>query len=103
MKAVCAWAGVWLLCLIASLLSLIVMPVSAIFGTGGRALRLAVSHDQLGNVIAGGDEDETISARCWRCRDRAPYRWLQPAIDRAFKWLNGETEHCRKAWEAEQR
>lgn len=66
---------VWLLCVAVAVVSLLWMPVAAAFGSR-RARHIAVGYDQLGNAAAGGDEDEVFSARCWRCRDRAPYRWL---------------------------
>ena len=102
MKVILSAILVWLLCVAVALVSLVWMPVAAAFGSR-RARRIAVAYDQLGNATGGGDEDEVFSARCWRCRDRMPYSWLQPAIDKAFELLAGETDHCRKAWEAEQR
>lgn len=58
-----------------------------------RALRIAIGFDQLGNVAANGNEDETISSRAAFARD-AGKRWgcvlcrLLDAID---------PNHCNKA------
>lgn len=65
-----------------------------------RAWTLAKAFDQLGNAMAGGDEDEYFSSRCWRCRADKPYRWLYPAID----WVAakfGDIDHCRASFEGE--
>lgn len=97
-----AWALIWFACLLVSVWTLIALPASAVFGSGRRGWRLAVSFDQLGNVAAGGDEDEVFSARCWRLRARPGYaRWVR-VIDWLFLKLAGETDHCRTAYEHEQ-
>jgi len=101
MKKVLAWVLLWLLCAFAGIASLFLMLASAIFGTGHKAWRMAVSFDQLCNTATGGDEDETMSSRCWRYRDRQPYGTLRRWIDEAFLWLAGEQDHCRSAFEAE--
>jgi hypothetical protein len=88
----------WLLCLLAAVVSLAWQFV-AIFGSPRRALRIAIGFDQTANAAFGGDEDETISSRCWRYRAEQPYRTLQRGID----WLFGDPEHCRKAFEEERR
>lgn len=62
-----------------------------------RGPRLALGWDQLANVMAGGDEDESISSRCWRYRADVPYCWLQPAIDWVALQAFGDTDHCRRA------
>lgn len=40
----------------------------AIISGSNRAWKIAVSYDQLGNVLIGGHEDETISSRAERSR-----------------------------------
>ena len=65
-----------------------------------RLLEVAIALDQLANALLGGMADETISARCWRLRATRPYTWLQSAIDRIFFW---QIDHCRSAYESEQR
>ena len=87
----------WLLCLLAAVVSLAWQFV-AIFGSPRRALRIAIGFDQTANAAFGGDEDETISSRCWRYRDEMPYRALTPVID----WLFGDKNHCADAYESEQ-
>lgn len=70
-------------------------------------LRVLVSIDQLGNTIAGGNPDVTISARTgyfanikktglrfwWRC--------MENIIDFAFKPIDGPN-HCLRAYRADQ-
>ncbi len=86
----------WLLCLLAAVVSLAWQFV-AIFGSPRRALRIAIGFDQTANAAFGGDEDETISARCWRYRDEQPYRSLMPLIN----FLFNDENHCVRAHEAE--
>lgn len=96
------WGLVWLLCLLVALWTLIGLPIYAAFGSGARAWKVAVSYDQLGNVAAGGHEDETFSSRCWRRRDQAHYRAMGAVIDLVFLKLRGEENHCENAYLAEQ-
>lgn len=86
----------WLLCLLAAIVSL-AWQLVAIFGSPRRALRIAVGFDQTANAAFGGDEDETISARCWRYRDEQPYRVLMPLIN----FLFNDENHCARAHEME--
>lgn len=46
----------------------------AILTNPPRAWRIAIGYDQLGNVAANGDEDETISSRAGKAR-RKGKRW----------------------------
>lgn len=46
--------------------------------------QILIAIDQLINAIFGGWADETLSARCWRCRERQPYKLLEPVINRLF-------------------
>ncbi len=89
----------WLLCLLAAVVSLAWQFV-AIFGSPRRALRIAIGFDQMANATFGGDEDETISSRCWRYRDEQPYRALRKLVDTAFA-LAGESDHCENAFRSE--
>lgn len=91
--------AILLLCLLVALLALIWMA-AGIVTRSPRAWRLAVSFDQLGNVVGGGDEDETISARCWRYRTEQPYKALRAAIDGCAA-LAGEANHCESAYVTE--
>lgn len=91
--------AIWCLCLVAGLIALAWMA-AGIVTRSPRAWRLAVSFDQLGNVVAGGDEDETISARCWRYRAEQPYKALRVAIDGCAA-LAGEVNHCESAYVTE--
>lgn len=70
---------------------------------------LMVAIDQLGNAIAGGDPDSTVSGRVgyysykkyvnrkWR---NGYWKTLRTVIDWAFKPLHGP-EHCRQAYQFE--
>lgn len=89
----------WLLCLLAAIVSL-AWQLVAIFGSPRRALRIAVGFDQTANAAFGGDEDETISSRCWRYRDEQPYRALRKLVDTAFA-LAGDSDHCENAFRSE--
>ena len=88
--------GLWFLCLACDLIALVQMLLSIFFGSGRRAWQLAVSQDQLGNVVLGGNEDMTISARAWA--SKATWRWglLVRLLDKV------EPRHCYKAWLAEE-
>lgn len=103
MKQVAGWILIWLACLLVSLWSLAAIPLSAVFGSGTRGWRLAIGFDQLGNVAAGGDEDEVFSSRCWRLRDQAIYGRLTQLIDWLFFVLAGQKNHCLDAWIKEQK
>lgn len=89
----------WLLCLAAALVSLGWMLLAIIPG-GPRAWRIAIAFDQLANATTGGDEDWTISARCWRYREEQPYQALRWMIDAAFA-LMGQQGHCQAAYGTE--
>ncbi len=88
--------SLWLLCQLCHLIASVQMLVAILTGSR-RAWTLAVSYDQLGNVVLGGDEDTTISARAWA--NRHTWRWG------AVVWFLDRIEpnHCYKAWLAEQR
>lgn len=104
MKPVVRLSGALLLTLICAVVAVacLLWMLAALAAGSARGWRLAVGFDQLGNAAGGGDEDEVFSSRCWRLRERPPYRWLRPAIDSAFGLL-GEREHCRQAWIGEAR
>lgn len=58
-----------------------------------KAWRIAIGYDQLANVAANGHEDETISSRAARARDRGK-RWgciLCQWLDRI------DPDHCNKS------
>lgn len=87
-------------CALVALAALAWMAVAFLAGSP-RGWTLAKAFDQLGNAMAGGDEDEYFSSRCWRCRADYPYRLLRPAIDYVAARF-GDTDHCRTSYEAEQ-
>lgn len=59
---------------------------------------LLISIDQLFNTVLGGAPDETLSAACYRLKDRQPYKVFRIIIDFIFFW---EKEHCKKSYDAE--
>lgn len=65
----------------------------AIITNPARAVRIAIGYDQLVNVAANGDEDETISSRADRARENGR-RWgcvLCRLLDRL------DPDHCKKS------
>lgn len=65
----------------------------AILTNPPRATRIAIGYDQLANVAANGSEDETISSRADRARERGA-RWgcvLCRLLDRL------DPDHCKKS------
>lgn len=78
--------SVWMLC--------------AIVVNSNRAWKIAVGQDQACNAALGGDEDETISSRAWRCRNESKF-W-----NRAYRFIDLlfspiEENHCKNANEKE--
>lgn len=65
-----------------------------------RIKQILIAVDQLGNALAGGWADETISSRSWRCRTRQPWATLRPVIDRLFFW---DADHCQSSFESERK
>ena len=66
--------------------------------------RLLVSIDQLGNTLAGGDPDETISSRVGK-RAIKGKRWglfCEYLINALFLAVTGERDHCRANIEADE-
>ncbi len=68
-------------------------------------LAVLIAIDQLGNAIAGGHPDATISARVGYFsenakRGRAYWKSLQWIIDFAFYPIDGPN-HCYEAWQAD--
>lgn len=86
--------GLWLACQLCHLIASVQMLVAIITGSR-RAWTLAVSYDQTGNVVLGGDEDTTISARAWASRQTWRWGLLVKLLDMV------EPRHCHKAWVAE--
>jgi hypothetical protein len=96
-----AWALIWVACACVAAWTLIAIPLSALLSHGRRGWRIAVAYDQLGNTAAGGHEDETFSSRCWGQRSKPRYMRLVRIIDWVFWTLEGERDHCKNAWHAE--
>ncbi|MHB1227683.1 MAG: hypothetical protein ACYC0O_09185 [Desulfurivibrionaceae bacterium] len=84
----------WLLCQVCNLIAALQMLAAILIGSP-RAWTLAVSYDQLGNVILGGSEDMTISARAWAQRHTWRWAWLVWFLNLI------EKNHCYKAWVSE--
>lgn len=77
--------------------SIIQLIISQIFGDGHRAWKIVVGYDQVGNITAGGHEDETFSARCHRNKSDK-YNKAEVIVDKIFKILRNEDNHCRTAF-----
>jgi hypothetical protein len=94
------WVIAWILCALTALVALVAVPVGAALGRR-RTGRVLVAFDQLANVLMGGIEDETISARAWRNRHLTRWRVAMHAID-AIAWhVAGDEHHCEEASRAE--
>lgn len=85
---------------LALVIAFIWMWAALLFNSRSRALKIAVGADQTANAAFGGDEDETISSRCWREREKQPYTFLQVFVDKIFA-LSGDTDHCKRSYETE--
>jgi hypothetical protein len=57
-----------------------------------------VGLDQMANAVLGGWPDETFSARCWRCREKQPWKVLRAVNDGPFFF---QRNHCQSAFESE--
>lgn len=87
----------WFLCQAASLVAAAWMLCAIISGSP-RAWRIALGNDQLANATFGGDEDESISSRCWRYRTDPSYAaWVK-----RINWLFDDPNHCQNAFEDEE-
>ena len=86
-----------------TVITLIQMTLSLIFGRGQRGWRLVVAYDQVGNVMLGGSEKATISSRCWEFRARPKYEWFRRRIDWLFLSLAGESDHCEATYKHERK
>lgn len=93
---------VWLILLLPALAIVPVLAVVrycwAVFYSPQRAWRIAVGFDQLANVAANGDEDETISSRAAKARN-AGRQW-GCVLCRILDAL--DPEHCNKSIEADE-
>lgn len=87
----------WQVCVIAGVVALLWMFLAACAGSP-RAWRIALGFDQLANATFGGDEDETISARCWRLREGP----LHSALVQVINFLANDPKHCEDSFIDEQ-
>lgn len=99
MKPRAALLAVWLLCQTCALIAAVWQLAAAIAGSD-RAWRIALGYDRMGNAVAGGDDGEYISSRCWRHRAEQPYRTLRAAIDQVAAWA-GQAGHCEASYQGE--
>ncbi|KAF3997558.1 hypothetical protein [Glaciimonas immobilis] len=77
---------IWLLCLVVTPIMIIAMLAQTLFGSILRAKSMAVSLDECGNCLFGGDPQETISRRTGMALI-AGKRWAKiaaPFIDLLF-------------------
>ena len=92
------WLIIWYGCALCGVVALLWMFPAAVFDSR-RAWVIALQFDKLANVTFGGDEDETISARCWRLRKWPVYSRLRLFID----GLAGDPRHCEDSYINEQK
>jgi hypothetical protein len=66
-------------------------------------VNLLILTSQTANVIAGGDPDEMLSARCWRQRHQAGWRelcWFLDNVSPLAWWTGSYSSHCESCyWE----
>jgi len=66
-------------------------------------VNLLILVSQTANVLAGGDPDEMLSARCWRLRKQPGWRELCLYLDNASPlmwWRGSYATHCEACyWE----
>ena len=68
-----------------------------------RVKKILVALDQLANVVfLFGDEDETVSARCWRLR-RLFWWGLGRRLLDGVALLFLDRDHCEKSYQSEMR
>jgi hypothetical protein len=66
-----------------------------------RLWQFLIAVDQMANTVLGGWADETMSARCYRNRERTRgWSLLYRGVNAVFFWM---PDHCRGAYESEQR
>lgn len=87
----------WHVCGFIAVIALLWMFLSVIGGSP-RAWKIAIAFDQLANAAFGGDEDETISARCWRLREGP----LHSALVMMINLLANDPKHCEDSYLDEQ-
>lgn len=61
---------------------------------------ILIGIDQLLNTIFMGAPDETISARCYRNRDKVVWNTLMSILNLIFYPFDGDN-HCQQAYENE--
>lgn len=93
MKTILTLIVLWHVCGFVAVVALLWMFLS-IIGGSARAWKIAIAFDQLANATFGGDEDETISARCWRLRERPIYSALVQVIN----LLANDKKHCEDSY-----
>ena len=77
----------WIIILLLNVVIQLWMTCSLIFNVE-RATTIALGYDRLGNA-AMGQGNETISS--WAGRKNS---WMEPWINKLFKVLTGEVNHC---------
>jgi len=82
-----------LACIPAAVIAWVWMLFAALAGSR-RAVRIAIAFDQAAHAAIGGDEDETISSRCYRNSMSFRYALAVSFID----WLFMEPGHCQAAY-----
>ena len=69
-------------------------------------VNLLILVSQTANVLAGGSEDEMLSARCWRLRRQHGWRelcWLLDNCSPLMWWRGSYQTHCEACYWEERR
>lgn len=83
---------VYVICVLAALLSLVWAPIAILIGSP-RARRILISYDRVANATFGGSDRETISSRAYRGTQEGVRGWCV-----LCKLLNlVQQDHCEKS------
>lgn len=99
MKRITGFVLIWIGCIILALISIVWM-LFAIIGDSKRAMEIAIGIDQSANAAFGGDNDMSISARCWKNKEDFKYSILVKIIDFIFA-MAGDMDHCKTSYDNE--
>ena len=78
---------------------MIVLSIIVVLLATGNRRQVLIAFDQMINARLGGYADETLSARCWRMRNRKrSYAVMVRFIDSLFFW---QIDHCYTAYQSE--
>lgn len=84
--------GLWFVAQLAHIFASVRM-IFFIIGGSERGERVLLAYDRLGNVAAGGEDNETISSRANRERQAGSRGWC--LLCRILDWF--DKDHCEKS------